>query len=220
MMRAELGGLAPDVAASALTQAGQAFWRDPTCHGLGRADPEQARRRIADTAFEALRREGHSAPPSDTVAQLADAFSRRRDQEMRLESGAEALLVDLRNAGFRIALLTNGAGPLQRAKIERFGLEPYFDHIQIEGEAGVGKPSPTAFRRAFAALAVEAPDVCVIGDSLKWDIRPSKALGCFTVLYDPEWVREAEPPCSDADLVVRALTGLASCLPTRQTQRE
>lgn len=87
MMQAELGGLAPDVAASALTQAGHAFWRNPTCQGLGRADPEHARRRIAAAAFEALRREGHSAPPSETVARLADAFSRRRDQEMRLEPG-------------------------------------------------------------------------------------------------------------------------------------
>ncbi|MBB1177697.1 HAD-IA family hydrolase [Pseudomonas sp. FW305-3-2-15-E-TSA4] len=61
----------------------------------------------------------------------------------------------------------NGAGPLQRAKIERFGLEPYFDHIQIESGVGVGKPSPAAFRRVFAALAVEVADVCVIGDSLE-----------------------------------------------------
>ena len=219
-MQAELGGLAPDVAAQALTRAGQAFWRDPTWHELGRADPRHARRLIATVAFETLLREGHPAPASETVSSLADAFSRRRDEEMRLEAGAEALLLDLRDAGYRLALLTNGAGPLQRAKIERFGLEPYFDHIQIEGEVGVGKPFPDAFRRAFAALAVEAPEVCVIGDSLEWDIRPAKALGCRTVLYDPERALEAEPRRSDADVVVRTLTGLARCLPALHTQRE
>lgn len=212
MMQAELGGLAPDIAAQALTRAGQAFWRDPRCHELGRADPRHARRLIATAAFETLLREGHPAPASETVSSLADAFSRRRDEEMRLEAGAEALLLDLRDAGYRLALLTNGAGPLQRAKIERFGLEPYFDHIQIEGEVGVGKPFPDAFRRAFAALAVEAPEVCVIGDSLEWDIRPAKALGCRTVLYYPEKSLEADPRHGDADLVVGTLTGLARCL--------
>ena len=52
MMQAELGGLAPDIAAQALTRAGQAFWRDPRCHELGRADPRHARRLIATAAFE------------------------------------------------------------------------------------------------------------------------------------------------------------------------
>ncbi|WP_312406618.1 hypothetical protein [Brevundimonas sp.] len=79
MMQAELGGLAPDIAAQALTRAGQAFWRDPRCHELGRADPRHARRLIATAAFETLLREGHPAPACETVSSLADAFSRRRD---------------------------------------------------------------------------------------------------------------------------------------------
>ena len=42
--------------AQALTRAGQAFWRDPRCHELGRADPRHARRLIATAAFETLLR--------------------------------------------------------------------------------------------------------------------------------------------------------------------
>lgn len=60
----------------------------------------------------------------------------------------------------------------------------------------------------------------MIGDSLEWDIRPAKALGCWTVLYDPERALEAEPRRGDADVVVGTLTGLASCLPVLHTQRE
>lgn len=46
-MQAELGGLAPDVAARALARPGQAVWGDPTCHELSRAAPRHARRLIA-----------------------------------------------------------------------------------------------------------------------------------------------------------------------------
>jgi HAD superfamily hydrolase (TIGR01549 family) len=122
---------------------------------------------------KALDREGYPAPLTEVAERLAHAFSQQRDQDIRLEVGAEALLVELRNAGHRFALLTNGSGPLQLAKIKRFGPESYFDHIWIEGEVGIGKTCPAAFRRAFCPLAGEPRKVCVIGGNPERDIvRP------------------------------------------------
>lgn len=209
----QLGDLDPDFAAHALTEAGRAFWSDPESHVVGRADPREARRIIAARAFVGLRRDGHTTPSAEVAERIADAFSLHRDRQMRLEPGADAVLVHLRDAGYRLALLTNGAGPLQRAKIERFGLASRFHHIQIEGEVGVGKPDPAAFRRMFAALAVEPAEVCVVGDSLVWDIRPAMALGCFTILYDPEAGEAVGRGSGDAHVVVRTLASLATHLP-------
>ena len=144
---------------------------------------------------------------------MADAFSLQRDRDMRLEPGADALLAHLGRAGYRLALLTNGTGPLQRAKIERFGLTSRFHHIQIEGEVGVGKPDPAAFRQAFEALAVEPATVCVIGDSLEWDIRPARALGCRTVLFDPDRSPGDASHRCETDIHVRTFESLAVCLP-------
>ena len=39
-----------------------------------------------------------------------------------------------------LALITNGSGEAQRAKIERFDLERCFDHIFIEGKSGSESP--------------------------------------------------------------------------------
>ncbi|WP_291840645.1 HAD family hydrolase [Brevundimonas sp.] len=202
--------LDPDFAAHALTETGRAFWSDPGSHAVGRADPRGARRIIAAKAFEGLRRDGHTTPSNEVTERIAEAFSLHRDQHMRLEPGAEAMLIQLRDANYRLALLTNGAGPPQRAKIERFGLASHFDHIQIEGEVGVGKPHPAAFRRVFAALGVDPPEVCVVGDSLDWDIRPAKALGCFTIRYAPEADEAVGRGSSDADVVAPTLVGLAT----------
>ena len=48
-----------------------------------------------------------------------------------------------------LAMITNGASATQRAKIERFHLAPYFDHILIEGELGFGKPEPRGLPEGY-----------------------------------------------------------------------
>ncbi len=53
---------------------------------------------------------------------------------------AHATLDRLKELGVKLALITNGAAEPQRAKVVRFALEHRFDHIQIEGEHGFGKP--------------------------------------------------------------------------------
>lgn len=211
--RAQLGALEPEEAVRALTRSGQAFWGDPKRYALGRLNPSEARRIIVADAFEALQGRGRQPPSRETAERMADAFSLQRDRDIRLEPGADALLAHLGRAGYRLALLTNGAGPLQRAKIERFGLTSRFHHIQIEGEVGVGKPDPAAFRQAFEALAVDAASVCVVGDSLEWDIRPARALGCRTVLFDPDRSPGDASHRCETDIHVRTLESLAACLP-------
>lgn len=183
--RSELGVLEPDEAAHALTRAGAAFRDNPDRHALGRLDPAGARRIIVAEAFRTLG-EGGRRPPSPQIGELmADAFSLQRDRDMRLEPGAVAVLVHLREAGYGLALLTNGTGPLQRAKIERFDLTSRFHHIQIEGEVGLGKPDPAAFIKVFEALAVHPAAVCMVGDSLEGDIRPSRMLAAARLFTIP-----------------------------------
>lgn len=211
--QSELDALEPDETARVITGAGVAFWRDPNRNALGRLDPCRARREIVDEAFQALRGSGRPVPSRQIGELLADAFTRQRDRDMRLEPGADVVLDHLRHAGYRLAILTNGAGPLQRAKLERFNLTSRFHHIQIEGEAGTGKPDPAAFNQVFKALAVNPAAVCMVGDSLDWDIRPARSLGCRTVHYYPDARPEHEVGPPAADIVVRTLESLVAYLP-------
>jgi len=98
-------------------------------------DLEAARREIVAHAFSRL---GIDAP--DLANEIADAYSRERDEGIYLLPGAVEALRHFRQRGIRLALVTNGSAAPQRRKIERFGLAPFFDFIVIEGEFGTSKP--------------------------------------------------------------------------------
>ena len=92
----------------------------------------------------------------DLAIRLADRFTAYRDQQMFVFPGAHATIDALKTRGIRLALVTNGAAETQRAKIARFALAHRFDHIQIEGEHGFGKPEERAYHHAMDALGVAA----------------------------------------------------------------
>ena len=87
--------------------------------------------------------------------------------------------------GTRLGLVTNGAAALQRAKILRFDLAHRFDHIQIEGEHGFGKPEERAYRHALRALDVEARETWMVGDNLEWEVVAPQRLGIYAIWFDP-----------------------------------
>jgi putative hydrolase of the HAD superfamily len=84
----------------------------------------------------------------------------------------------------RLALITNGSSATQRAKIARFDLAGFFDHIQIEGEVGFGKPEAQAYHHAMQALGAQAHETWMVGDHLDWEVRAPQALGLTCVWCD------------------------------------
>jgi putative hydrolase of the HAD superfamily len=107
-----------------------------------------------------------------------------------------------------MALVTNGSAATQRAKIERFSLAPLFDHIQIEGEAGFGKPDEQAYRHALQALGVEPADAWMVGDHLEWEVAAPQRLGVYAIWHDP--YGHGLPPASPVkpDRIIRRLADL------------
>jgi putative hydrolase of the HAD superfamily len=59
-----------------------------------------------------------------------------------------------------------------------------FDHIQIEGEHGFGKPEEAAYRHALAALGVGPADAWMVGDNLEWEVVAPQRLGIYAIWYD------------------------------------
>jgi 2-haloacid dehalogenase len=83
-----------------------------------------------------------------------------------------------------LALVTNGIGDVQRARIARLGLDRFFDAIVISGEVGMAKPGPEIFDLTFEALG--HPDkwtTLMIGDSLSSDMAGGIAYGIATCWY-------------------------------------
>ena len=116
---------------------------------------------------------------------IADAFTDLRRAEYRLYPDAHATVDALRQLGVKLALVTNGSAEFQRAKIERFDLVHRFDHIQIEGEFGQGKPEPAVYRHALERLGCAACDAWMVGDNYEWEVEAPQKLGMCGIWYDP-----------------------------------
>jgi putative hydrolase of the HAD superfamily len=158
----------------------RAFWNDRAEAAKWRLDIAGARRLSVRRGLAALGR------PDDPLAdRIADAFTEMRRQEYRLYPDAHATVDALRDAGVKLALITNGAGVTQRAKIERFDLEHRFHHIQIEGEFGQGKPEPAVYRHALEKLNVAPADCWMVGDNYEWEVVAPQSLGICGIWYDP-----------------------------------
>lgn len=177
--------LSPAEAAAAIADHARGFWADPERHRRNRQDLRAARREIVGGALARLEAQGRSRFAADVAVRLADRFTDYRDEQMKLFPGAHETLDALKSAGVRLALVTNGDGPGQRRKVERFELADRFDHIQIEGEHGFGKPEVRAYLHALEALGAAPRETWMVGDNLEWEVAAPQRLGIFAIWHDP-----------------------------------
>ena len=118
----------------------------------------------------------------------------------------------LRFSGLKIGLLTNGPQSLQRDKLERFGLERYFDLIVIEGEFGFGKPHQRVFEHALATMGVAADEAWHVGDNLYADIFGAQRVGIHGVWIHRDRLELREGSPAVPDRMVANLTELREAL--------
>ena len=179
------------------------FWSDPERHARERVRMLEAWTKIAERALESLRL---VAP--GLGLEIARDFAARRREAMALFPDALPCLERLRAEGAALGLVTNGDASMQRDKIERFALAPFFDVVVIEGEFGVGKPDPAVYRHALAALRAAPADTVMVGDNLDWDVAAPQRLGVAGVWLDrPGGGLPAGSPVRP-DRTIRSLTDL------------
>ena len=208
-----LAPLAPGAVLAAIGASADAFWAEPERHRIWRQRLREARREIVAAGFAELEKTGLAVPPRAVQERLADRFSDYRNENLSLFPDAHATLDALRDRGVRLALITNGAALHQREKIARFDLAHRFDHIQIEGEHGFGKPEERAYLHAMEALGVTAPDTWMIGDNLEWEVEVPQRLGIYAIWMDVHG--EGLPPGSVVrpDRIIRSLGELLPAAP-------
>jgi putative hydrolase of the HAD superfamily len=173
--------------AAAIEQVRRAIMDESRAVWSDRAEAAKWRLDIAGARRLAVRRGlARLGNRNETLADhIADAFTELRRAEYRLYPDAHATVDALRRRGVKLALVTNGAGAIQRAKIERFDLAHRFDHIQIEGEFGLGKPEPDVYRHALERLGCAAADAWMVGDNYEWEVETPQKLGLCGIWYDP-----------------------------------
>jgi HAD superfamily hydrolase (TIGR01549 family) len=110
----------------------------------------------------------------------------------------ETVLSTLAEDG-QLGILTNGSGDIQRAKLERHGIDHFFDPILISGELDTMKPEDEMFQLAMDVLSAEQH--VYIADRLAFDVVPAVENGLIGV-----WI--AETACSVADCTISSIADL------------
>jgi putative hydrolase of the HAD superfamily len=202
----ELAPLPPEQVAAAIVESGRKFWA--TAEPVWRLKLTEARQEIVRGGFSALAAAGHGVLAGDLVRRLADRFNAYREEQMFVFPGAHDAIDAFKERGIKLALITNGAADTQRAKIERFALAHRFDHIQIEGEHGFGKPEEKAYLHAMETLGVTAPDTWMIGDNLEWEVEAPQRLGIYAIWIDVHGQGLPAESTIKPDRIIRSLAEL------------
>mgnify|MGYP003707168501 CR=1 FL=1 len=202
----ELSPLPPQQVATAVLAFARNFWAN--AEAAWRLKLGEARRLTVKGGFAALAAAGHRPLPDDLAARLADRFTTYREEEMFVFPGAHEAIDRLKLLGVKLALVTNGAADTQRAKVERFELAHRFDHIQIEGEHGFGKPEERAYLHAMETLGVGASDTWMIGDNLEWEVVTPQRLGIYGIWMDVHGEGLPAGSTIRPDRIIRSLTEL------------
>jgi putative hydrolase of the HAD superfamily len=200
-----LGDMSAEKLQAAVLQARDWYWSDMERARLGRLHMLQARRDILLRAFAQF-----NIPDSPHITRMVERYNQIRDEAMRPFPGAIETLGRLQTTDIRLGLLTNGSAEMQRGKIERFSLAEYFDHIQIEGEFGIGKPDERAFRHALGALGAEPTEAWMVGDNLDFDIRGAQQAGIYAVWVDSQGTGLPDGTTVRPDRIIVSLSDLLS----------
>ncbi len=169
---------------------------------------EAMRERAYRTDFDSLR-ERFSLPLA--ADDLWERYCRGMADAVTCPAAVLSGLERLREAGWLVAVVTNGAGDIQRAKLARTGIDQRVDAVCISDEIGIRKPDVGIFHAA--AQMVGVPDCSggwMVGDNAHNDVDGGRTAGLRTI-----WVSaggegvEADHVVSSAAEAVELLLGLA-----------
>ena len=119
-------------------------------------------------------------------------------------------LAQLRQRGWLVVVVTNGAGDIQRAKLAHTGIDRVVDAVCISEEVGVRKPDVRIFGEAARLAGVTGPvNGWMVGDSAQNDIDGGRAAGLRTIwISDGGDGVETDHVVADAGEAINLLLGL------------
>ncbi len=98
-------------------------------------------------------------------------------QELPPHPEVEESLGRLREAGLRLAALTNSTQRVADAQIDNSGLRGYFDQVLSADTVQRLKPAPEPYRMAAESLGVEVGQVRLVA-AHAWDVAGAMQAGC------------------------------------------
>ena len=120
----------------------------------------------------------------DVSAQvLSAAYAAGLGNHADLLPGAEDFIHAL-HGRVKIALVSNGVSAIQRSRLSKCPLTPYFDAIVISEEVGAAKPDPRLLQVAMEQLGcTDKAQAVMMGDSATADIPAAVNAGVDSIFF-------------------------------------
>lgn len=120
----------------------------------------------------------------------------------------------LRDAGFRMAALTNSTTEVAEAQLEHAGLRDFFEQALSADMAGRLKPAPEAYELAAQRLGVDLGQVRMVA-AHAWDVTGAIRAGCAAAFVArPNMV--LDPAGEEPDVVGEDLREVAELIVARE----
>jgi putative hydrolase of the HAD superfamily len=127
---------------------------------------------------------------STLAKEIGAVYINLSPQKTTLYPKTHEILESLRN-NYQLHIITNGFEEVQYVKIEKSGLEKYFDKIITSERAGYKKPDRRIFDFALQETGADISNSIIIGDDPEADIMGAREMG-----MDQIWVKH--PPVKNS----------------------
>lgn len=143
-----------------------------------------------------------------SVEDLVSEFRRVFPEMFHCEPPVLEALRLAREAGWRIAIVTNGL-PTQLRKVQASGLEPYVDAVCVSEMEGCRKPDPRILHIAAEKCTMTLHDAWLVGDDAAADIGAAHAAQISSVWlrHGRQWPVAEYRPTRVADTTAAAIVG-------------
>ena len=128
---------------------------------------------------------GLAGPARDELIQAAREQGQRVRAERKLFDGVRTTLEQLRQAGLRLAVLsdTESTQAKVRELLAELDIEQCFDAVVASLDIGFAKPEPAAYQAAADALGLDRSRCAFVGHDVD-ELEGAKAAGLFTIAYN------------------------------------
>ncbi len=134
--------------------------------------------RLKDT-FDALNYE----VTDELIYQLSHDYIAILPSNNHLFDGVFELL-DYLSSKYNLHIITNGFEEVQNLKLQRSGIQKYFNEVVTSESVGVKKPNPKVFQYALKKVSTSAEQAIMIGDSLEADIIGALNCGIASIHFN------------------------------------
>jgi HAD superfamily hydrolase (TIGR01509 family) len=146
------------------------------------------------TPYETFQSIGEHFGLPDDPARLLAGYQQRQIELLRPYDGMLDGLAALRDAGWRIGIVTNGFPEFQLPKIQAVELGAYVDVVCVSDAEASWKPDPGIFKIAAERAGAPLEGAWMVGDSLGADIAGGNGLGLHTAWVQHGRTLTAEDP--------------------------